>query len=101
MCGIAASLFGVLRPGGRVVYIGMPASGQVPLDIVAAQAKEARIETIFRYAHVYPRALNLMGSGKIDVKPMITETYAIKDSLKAFTYASDPKPTSVKIQVEI
>lgn len=97
----AETLFDLTCPGGTVVYVGMPAAGKVPIDIVAAQAKEVRIETIFRYAHVYPRALNLMGSGKIDLKPLITDTYSFKDGIEAFEYASNPKPTSVKVQVEI
>ena len=59
--------FEPLRPGGCVVFIGMPVK-PVPVDVVAAQAKEARIETIFRYANVYPRAINLMESGKINVE---------------------------------
>jgi len=73
----------------------------VPLDIVVAQVKEARIETIFRYAHVYPRALALMGSGAIDVKPLITDRYAFADSVAAFDYAVQPRPESVKIQIEL
>lgn len=93
-----ASAFEPLCPGGRVVFVGMPSS-PVQLDIVAAQAKEASIETIFRYAHMYPRALALLGSGKIDVKPLLTDTFAFKDSLKAFDYATHVKPTSVKIQI--
>lgn len=93
-----ASAFEPLRPGGRVVFVGMPSS-PVQLDIVAAQAKEASIETIFRYAHMYPRALALLGSGKIDVKPLLTDTFAFQDSLKAFEYATHVRPTTVKIQI--
>jgi D-xylulose reductase len=92
--------FELVRPGGCVVYIGMPVK-PVPVDIVSAQAKEARIETVFRYAHVYARALGLMGSGKIDVKPMITDRYKFEDSIKAFEYAANPKPTSVKVTIEM
>jgi len=92
--------FEALRPGGCVVFIGLPVK-PVPVDIVAAQAKEARIETIFRYAHVYPRAINLMESGKIDVKPLITDRYKFEDSIKAFEYAANPKPTSVKVIIEM
>jgi D-xylulose reductase len=92
--------FELLRPGGCVVFIGMPVK-PVPVDIVSAQAKEARIETVFRYAHVYARALGLMGSGKIDVKPMITDKYKFEDSIKAFEYAANPKPTSVKVVIEM
>ena len=97
---VTASIFDMLCPHGRIVYIGIP-TGPVPIDIVAAQAKEARIDTIFRYAHVYPRALQLMGSGRLDLKPLITDTYAFKDSLKAFEYACSPSPTSVKVQIEM
>ena len=92
--------FELLRPGGCVVFIGMPVK-PVPVDIVAAQVKEARIETVFRYAHVYERALGLMSSGKIDVKPLLTDKYKFEDSVKAFEYASTPKPTSVKVIIEM
>jgi len=93
-----AQAFDLICPGGRVVYIGMP-GGPVPIDIVAAQVKEARIETIFRYAHVYPRALALMESGKIDVKPLITESFDFAQSIEAFEYATHMRPTSVKAQI--
>ncbi len=95
-----SSLFALSCPRGRVVLIGMPA-GPAPIDVVAAQAKELTIETIFRYAHVYPRALALMGSGKIDLKPLITEVYPFVESIEAFAYAASPRPTSVKVQIEL
>lgn len=94
------SVFEPLRPGGRVVLIGMP--GEKPaLDVVGAQVKEATIETIFRYAHVYPRALALMGSGKIDVKPLITDTFPLEKAVAAFDWATDMPETSVKGQIEL
>jgi len=43
-----------LCPGGRIVLVGLPIRA-VSLDLVALSAKEASIETVFRYAHVYPR----------------------------------------------
>jgi D-xylulose reductase len=94
----AAAVFDPLAPGGRVVFIGMPGD-PIPYDVVAAQVKEARVEHVFRYAHVYPRALALMGSGKIDVKPLITDTFAFADSVKAFDFACDMPATSVKAQI--
>ena len=90
----------VVRPGGCVVLIGMPGA-PVPFDVVAAQVKEARLETIFRYAHVYPRALALLGSRKLDLRPLITDRYAFADSIAAFDYACAMRPTSVKIQIEL
>ncbi len=96
----AASVFDALCPGGCVVYIGMP-GGPIAYDVVAAQIKEARVEHVFRYAHVYPRCLALMGSGQLNVKPLITETYPFADSIAAFDYAKAPQPTSVKVQIEL
>jgi D-xylulose reductase len=95
-----SGVFEHLCPGGVVVFIGMP-GGPVPLDIVAAQVKEARMETVFRYAHVYPKAIGLMGSGKINLKPLITDVYSFADSVKAFEYADKPKAETLKIQIKL
>lgn len=95
-----ARIFEPLCPGGRVVFIGMPGE-PIQYDVVGAQVKEARVEHVFRYAHVYPRALALMGSGKLDVKPLITDQFEFKDSVKAFDYLTQMPPKSVKIQIEL
>ena len=42
-----------------------------------------------------------MGSGKIDVKPLITDTFAFSDSVAAFDYATHMPATSVKAQIEV
>ncbi len=95
-----ARVFDALRPGGTVVFVGMPLE-PILYDVVAAQVKEARVEHVFRYAHVYPRALALMGSGKIDVKPLITDTFDFAESVKAFDFAVKMPPTSVKAQIVV
>jgi D-xylulose reductase len=96
----AAKVFESLCPGGRVVLIGMPGE-PIAYDVVAAQVKEARVEHIFRYAHVYPRVLALMGSGKLDVKPLISNTFGFQDSVQAFDFATAMPPSSVKVQIEL
>lgn len=95
-----ADIFRPLCPGGKVVFIGMPVN-PAPLDVVAAQAKEARMETVFRYANIYPRALSLLESGKINIKTLITDRYKFDDAIKAFDYAVNPQPRSVKIVIEM
>ncbi len=89
-----------LCPGGRIVLVGLPIR-PVSMDLVALSAKEASIETVFRYAHVYPRALALMGSGKIDVKPLISRTFEFKDSVAAFDFALKMPPDCVKAQIHL
>ncbi|MEM7025135.1 MAG: NAD(P)-dependent alcohol dehydrogenase [Pseudomonadota bacterium] len=96
----AAEVFDLICPGGRVVYIGMPGE-PIPYDVVAAQIKEARVEHIFRYAHVYPRTVAMLASGQIDVTPLITDTFAFADSIEAFDFARNMPPTSVKVQIEL
>ena len=96
----ASSVFDLICPAGRVVYVGLPGN-PIPFDVVAASVKEARVEHVFRYAHVYPRALALMGSGKLDVKPLITDTFSFSDSIEAFDYALHMPPTSVKVQITV
>ena len=96
----AAGVFDAMAPGGTVVFVGMPLQ-PIAYDVVAAQVKEARVEHVFRYAHVYPRALALMGSGKIDLGPLITDRFDFGDSIAAFDYAVNMKPTSVKAQIEL
>lgn len=96
----AAGVFDYLRPGGCVVYIGMPA-GPIPYDVVAASIKEARVEHVFRYANVYPQALSLMSSGKIDVRPLVTDRFGFADSIEAFDYAAAMPARSVKVQISL
>ncbi|MCD2173858.1 NAD(P)-dependent alcohol dehydrogenase [Rhizobium sp. C4] len=88
----------VVAPGGTCVMVGMPVD-PVPVDIVGLQAKEATLKTIFRYANVYDRAIALIASGKIDLKPLITETFAFGDSVAAFDRAVEARPTDVKLQI--
>jgi len=59
------------------------------------------VETVFRYAHVYPRALELLGSGRIDVTPLLTDRYGYERSVQAFEDARRGRPESVKIQIDL
>jgi len=94
----AEGVFELVRPGGTIVMVGMPGK-PITYDVVAAQVKEARIEHVFRYAHVYPRAIALLGSGQIDVKPLLTDSFDFADSVKAFDFATQMPASSVKAQI--
>lgn len=90
----------LLRPNGCLVLVGMP-QGKVPIDIVALQAKELRIESVFRYANVFPRALALIASGQVDVKPFISRSFPFARSVEAFEEASRALPGDIKIQITL
>jgi D-xylulose reductase len=91
-------LFDLVRPGGTLVMVGLPVE-PVNFDVSGAIAKEVRIETVFRYANIFDRALQLIASGKVDLKPLITETFDFADSIKAFERAAAARPTDVKLQI--
>lgn len=88
----------LLCPGGTLVLVGMPQK-TVPLDVVALQIKEAKVESVFRYANMFPRAIQLIASGRLDVKPFISRSFAFADGVKAFEEAASGKATDVKVQI--
>lgn len=93
-------LLACVRPGGTAVLVGMPLQ-PVPVDVVAAQAKEIRIETVFRYANVYERAIELVAAGKVDLKPLHAATFAFDDAIAAFERAAQGLPADIKLLIEM
>ena len=93
-------IFALPRPGGCVVLVGMPVE-PVAFDVVSAAAKEVRIETVFRYANVYDRAIAMIASGKVDLKPLVTETFPFDKSIPAFERAAEGRPGDVKLQIRM
>jgi len=96
----AATVFEALCPGGCVVMIGGQ-SEPVAYDAGAAMVREARVENIFRYAHVFPRCVAMLASGAIDVKPLITRTFGFGESVRAFEVAASAPRGQVKMQIEL
>lgn len=88
------------RPGGRIVLVGIPID-PVPLDIALIQAKELDLASVFRYANIYPRAIELVASGSLDVKKLISAVYPFEKGLEAFERARELRATDVKIQIEL
>ncbi|MCT4579539.1 NAD(P)-dependent alcohol dehydrogenase [Donghicola sp.] len=96
----AAGVFQPLAPGGCVVFIGGQAD-PIAYDAGAAMVREARVENIFRYAHVFPRCVGMLASGAIDVKPLITRKFDFNDSVRAFDIAASAPVADVKMQIEL
>ncbi|MGW9230174.1 NAD(P)-dependent alcohol dehydrogenase [Pseudorhizobium sp. NPDC055634] len=93
-------LFDIVRPGGAVVLVGLPVE-KAAFDVAGAISREVRIETVFRYANIFDRSLELIASGKVDLKPLITGVYAFEDSIAAFQRAAAGNASDVKLQIRI
>jgi D-xylulose reductase len=50
------------------------------------------------YANVYDRAIATISSGKVDLKPLITETFPFEQSIAAFERAAQGRTDDVKLQ---
>ncbi len=101
--GVAAAaedIVDLVAPGGTIVFVGMPEE-PIKFDVVAAQTKEVRIQTVFRYANVFERALELIASGKIRASGLITDTFSFADAVEAFEFAKSLPKSAVKIQIEM
>jgi D-xylulose reductase len=94
------SIMELPRPGGSIVVVGLPVE-PILFDIATASTKEVRMESVFRYAHQYERAIALMGSGRVDLKPLISATFPFEQSIAAFDRAVEARPADVKLQIRM
>lgn len=87
-----------LRPKAIIMQLGL--GGDMSLPMMQITAKELEIRGSFRFHEEFELAIHLMRKGLIDVKPLITHTFAIDDAVKAFDIASDRSQNSMKVQIE-
>lgn len=93
-------LWSLPAPGGRIVLVGMPVD-PVPFDIATAQSRGVSLETVFRYANVHQKAIDLAASDAVDLSRFVSETFAFDDSVQAFERFLEGRPTDVKIQIRL
>jgi len=98
---VSKAMSSYASPGGTIVAIGMPPDGILPVDIVTAQSKELTIKTIFRYVNMYPRALALLGSGRLDLTPCISRRYSFEESVRAFEEVATSQGDVIKAVIEM
>ena len=78
-----------VRKGGTIVMFGVPSKGaSIDIDMSIVYSKEITITTTYAASDLDTKtALELIASGKIDVKSLITHKYSLEDSQKAFEHA--------------
>lgn len=86
-----------MRPRGVVMQLGM--SGDMNLPMLLLTAKELDLRGSFRFHEEFATAVQLMQSGQIDVKPLISHTFGIDDAVEAFEVATD-RGQSMKTQIQ-
>jgi L-iditol 2-dehydrogenase len=91
----------ILRKGGTLVMVGYGKTGMVNFPMSLALDKELRIETVFRYRHIYPMAIDAVSAGKIDLKGIVTDVFDFGDIQNAMDRSVADKANIVKAVVKI
>lgn len=75
------------RPGARLVLIGIPSDDRTSFTASAARRKGLSLLLARRMKHVYPRAIELVRSGRVDVRSMVSHQFDLADYEEAFDVA--------------
>ncbi|BES94295.1 Sorbitol dehydrogenase [Nesidiocoris tenuis] len=86
------------KSGGCFVLVGMGAS-EVKIPLVSYAIREIDIRGVFRYCNDYPLALDMVASGKVNVKQLITHRFELEETVKAFDTAKTGAGNPVKIMI--
>jgi L-idonate 5-dehydrogenase len=92
--------FDLVKPGGKIVQIGTLGTEDVPLPANMLMVKEIQFIGSFRYGNVFDEAISLVSSGRINLRPFITDVLPLHDVTKAMHLGAD-KVNALKVQVEI
>lgn len=97
--GVAQALAGgiaALRPGGKIMQLGLGGDMQVPVQTITA--KELQLKGSFRFHEDFFVGVELMKKGLINVKPLITQTVELDQAVQGFELASD-RSAAMKVQI--
>ncbi|MDQ6419560.1 NAD(P)-dependent alcohol dehydrogenase [Paenibacillus sp. LHD-117] len=97
--GAIADTIKLVRRGGRIVFVGMPAAEAVPMDIGRLIDGEIEAYGVFRYANTYPAAIGSLQRSSVDIEKIITHRYALTDIKEAVETARTQKDTSIKVMI--
>jgi L-iditol 2-dehydrogenase len=76
-----------VRPGGRVVLVGIPGHDRTSFRASVARRKGLTIAMSRRMNDTYPRAIELAGSARVDLGSLVTSTAPLADVADAFRLA--------------
>lgn len=86
--GVLAGGMRRLLPGGRAAMIGMSKEEAIGLPLSQLNVNELTVTLVNRYNHTWPLAIQLVSSGRVDVKPLITHHFPLEEAADALTLSS-------------
>lgn len=85
--------------GGKVVLAGIPDDDKTSFSASTARRKGLTIKLVRRMKHTYPRAIELVSKGLVDVHSMVTHRFPLKQANEAFRVAERREGLKVIIEV--
>ena len=68
------------------------------MPIVNAAVREVDIRGVFRYCNTWPTAINMIASGQINVKPLVTHRFPLEQAAEAFEITRRGEAVKVMIK---
>ena len=91
-----ASAVPAMRPRATIMQLGL--GGDMTLPVQAMTAKELQLKGSFRFHSEFFSAVEMMKTGRIDVKPLITHALDVEQAVSAFKLAGD-RTQAVKVNI--
>ena len=89
------------RKGSVIVLVAVFA-GMAEIDLAVANDHELDIKSTMMYRHDdYVDAIRLVDEGKVQLRPLISKTFAFKDYLNAYKYIDDNRETTMKVIINV
>jgi L-iditol 2-dehydrogenase len=90
----------VARLGGRVVLVGIPSQDRLTMRASTARRKGLTIRFSRRMKHVYPRAIQLVEHGRVDLPALVSHRFPLRRVPEAFRLNAAYRDGVVKVLVE-
>ena len=91
----------VVRPGGRLVLVGIPDDDQLNMLHSTARRKGLTIRMSRRMKHTYPQAIGLMQDGIVDLTGMVTHRFPLDRAPEAFAMNDAYGDGVIKVMIEM
>jgi L-iditol 2-dehydrogenase len=96
--GAIATAVDAVKPGGRVVLVGIPAGDRMTISAAPARRKGLRLILSRRMkAHHFHRAITLAEAGAVDLGAMVTARYPLREGPAAFAELAERRGLKVVI----
>jgi L-iditol 2-dehydrogenase len=90
----------LLKPGGRLIIVGIPREERIWFDIEEVRRKEITIVNIRRQNHCTQKAIDLIASGKAKIDFMITHRFSFERAKEAFDMVSEYRDGVIKALIK-